>query len=102
MSQDIHELQEATAWDSEGRKLGFVGQVHRDRDTGRITWITVALGLLETKPRFVPMAGARVEGTDVFVAYDDETIKDSPEIDADPEEGLSAEQEAMLASHYGL
>lgn len=102
MSQDIHELQDATAWDREGKKLGFVGQVHKDRDTGRIAWITVSLGLLETKPRFIPMAGARVEGTDVFVAYDDEKIKDSPEIDADPESGLSPQQEAMLASYYGL
>jgi PRC-barrel domain len=102
MNQDIHELQDATAWDSEGHKLGLVGQVHRDRETGRIAWITVTLGLLETKPRFVPMSGARVEGTDVHVAYDGETVKESPEIDVIPGEGLSGEQEAELAAYYGL
>jgi hypothetical protein len=102
MTEDIHELQDATAWDSEGHKLGQVGQVHRDRGSGRIAWITVALGLLETKSRFVPMAGARVEGPDVHVAYDGDTIKDSPDLDINAEEGLSSEQEAELAAYYGL
>jgi hypothetical protein len=102
MSEDIRELQDATAWDSEGHKLGQVGQVHRDRESGRIAWITVTLGLLETKTRFVPMAGARVEGADVYVSYDGDTVKDSPDLDIHAEEGLTPEQEAELAAYYGL
>jgi hypothetical protein len=100
--QYIYELQDATAWDSKDHKLGLVGQVHRDKDTGRLAWITVALGLLETRAHFIPLAGARVEGTNVHVAYDHDTIKDSPEIDIDPEMGLSPEDEAKLSRYYGL
>jgi hypothetical protein len=104
MTQDetAHELQSATMWDSSGHRLGLVGQVHRDNETGQLAWLTVALGLAETRERFVPLAGARVEGSDVYVAYDHDTIKDSPDIDNLPDQGLSPADEEKLTRYYGL
>ncbi|NKX53927.1 PRC-barrel domain-containing protein [Arthrobacter mobilis] len=100
--ESAHELQEATLWDSTGHRLGLVGEVHRDKDTGRLAWLTVALGPADTRERFVPLTGARIEGTDVYVAYDHDTIKGSPDIDNAPEAGLSPEDEAKLHRYYGL
>lgn len=95
---DIHSLQQATVWDAAERKLGVVGQVHEDAVTGTITWITVGLGLADSREKFVPIAGARIEPHDVFVAYSHDTIKDSPSPAAS--EGLTPEEEAELRRYY--
>ncbi|MFD1213475.1 PRC-barrel domain-containing protein [Arthrobacter sp. GCM10027362] len=104
MTEDetVHELQDATVWDSSGHRLGLVGEVHRDKDTGRPAWLTVALGLAETRERFVPLTGARMEGKDVYVAYDHDTVQDSPAVGGEPETGLSPEEEETLNRYYGL
>jgi len=104
MSQDgtAHELQDATAWDSDGHRLGLVGEVHRDKETGKLAWLTVALGLMETGERFIPLAGARLEGTDVYVAYDHDTIRDSPTVGGDPGTPLTPGEEEELNRYYGL
>ncbi|NKX50806.1 PRC-barrel domain containing protein [Arthrobacter deserti] len=104
MTQDetAHELQDATMWDSAGNRLGLVGEVHRDNASGQLAWATVALGLMETRERFVPLAGARLEGTDVYVAYDHDTIRDSPAVGGEPGAPLTIEEEAELNSYYGL
>lgn len=102
--QDLHELQESTAWDMDGRKLGTVGQVHLDAATGRPAWISVPLGLFESREKLIPLAGARftagAQVGDIHVAYSEDTIKDAPEIDVD--KNLTPEQEAELRAHYGL
>jgi hypothetical protein len=96
---DVHALQQATVWDSDDRKLGVVGQVHQDPVTGTITWITVGLGLADSREKFVPVAGARIDKHDVFVAYSQDTIKDSPSPAAS--EGLTPQEDAELRRYYG-
>jgi hypothetical protein len=96
---DVHALQQATVWDNADRKLGVVGQVHQDPVTGTITWITVGLGLADSREKFVPINGARIEKHDVFVAYSHDTIKDSPSPAAS--DGLTPEEEAELRRYYG-
>ncbi|WP_243400554.1 PRC-barrel domain-containing protein [Arthrobacter sp. Bz4] len=51
---DIHDLQEATAWDADGEKLGEVSQVHLDARTGEPAFVTVGLGLFNTREHFIP------------------------------------------------
>ncbi len=97
---DINELQDATAWDSEGSKLGAVNEVHLERTTGAPGWVTVSLGLLNTREHFIPLAGSRFEGGDLHLGWTKDKISDSPEVASTKE--LSADEERMLGDYYGL
>lgn len=94
----MEELQTAIAWDANGEKLGNVTQVHLDGISGRPAWITVGLGLLDSREHFVPLTGARLDGDNLYVAVSRDKIKDSPAFKS--VEGLSAEQEDELRTYY--
>jgi hypothetical protein len=97
---EINELQDATAWDSDGTKLGVVNEVHLERATGLPGWVTVSLGLLNTREHFVPLAGSRFEGGDLHLGWTRDVIGDAPEVTSDKK--LSADEERMLGDYYGL
>lgn len=97
-SLEMEDLQTATAWDASGEKLGSVSQVHLDGLSGQPAWVTVGLGLLNTREHFVPLSGARLDGENLYVAVSKDAIKDSPDFTV--EEGLTAEQEASLRDYY--
>jgi hypothetical protein len=98
---ELHELQSATVWDSEGYKLGKVSQVFQD-PAGRPQWVGVALGLFNSSEKFIPLAGARRgEGdyaADLHVAHPKDTIENAPDV-ADPAL-LTPEEEEALNRHY--
>jgi uncharacterized protein (TIGR02271 family) len=100
---DITEMQ---AWegrnllDRDGDKIGSIGDVYVDAETGRPEWIAVTTGLFGSKVSFVPIAEAQAEGDDVRVPYEKSHVKDSPNVDADG--ALSPDEESRLYAHYGL
>ena len=97
--QDAEMYMGRTAVDSNGDKVGKVGQVYLDDQTGQPAWITVTTGLFGTKQSFAPLQGAVVEGEDVRLAVPKDLIKDAPNIDDD---GHMAESEQQaLFQHYG-
>lgn len=85
---------------SAGDKVGGIGQIYVDDTTGDPTWVTVKTGLFGTSESFVPLQGADIDGDDVRVGYDKDTIKDAPRVDADG--NISPEEEDRLYSYYGL
>lgn len=97
---EINQLQDATAWDSEGSKVGTVNEVHLEKTSGVPGWVTVTLGLLNTREHFVPLAGSRFEGGDLHLGWTRDKISDSPKVANDKE--LSADEERMLGDYYGL
>jgi len=98
--EQLRELTGATAYDSDGHKLGRIGQVYYDDNTDQPKWITVNTGLFGMNESFVPLQGAKFEGDRVTVAYDKATIKDAPNISGD--QHLDVEEEERLYRHYGL
>jgi uncharacterized protein (TIGR02271 family) len=90
----------ATAYDSDGDKLGKIGQIYYDDNTDQPKWITVNTGLFGMNETFVPLQGAKFEGDRITVAYDKATIKDAPNISG--EQHLDVEEEQRLYRHYGL
>ena len=94
----IHELQGSNVWAKDGERLGLVGQVHLDRATGVPEWITVALGLFDTRQHFVPLAGARRDEDDIFVNYSRQAVDESPQVD--PDGALSSAEETLLMDYY--
>jgi len=86
---------------SDGDKLGKVGQVYLDDETGKPEWATVQTGLFGNKESFVPLAQADLTDDGLSVPYAKDQVKDAPSVDV--EQGhLSPEEEAQLYRHYGL
>jgi sporulation protein YlmC with PRC-barrel domain len=83
---------------SGGDKVGKVGQVYLDDQSGQPSWVTVRTGLFGTQESFVPVSSADLVGQDVVVPYDKETIKGTPRVEADAT--LSPQEEKQLYSYY--
>jgi hypothetical protein len=79
-------------------KLGRIGQIYLDDETSEPTWVTVKTGLFGTSESFVPLNQARLEGDDIIVDYDKDTIKNAPRIDADGD--LTPREELELFRYY--
>ncbi|WP_395400628.1 DUF2382 domain-containing protein [Arthrobacter sp. UC242_113] len=85
---------------ADGDKIGSVGQVYADDADGQPTWVTVKTGLFGTSESFVPLQGARLEGSDVVVPYSKDQVKDAPRVETDGH--LEPSEEDRLFGHYGL
>ncbi len=83
---------------SDGEKIGALGQLYADDDTGEPTWVTVKTGLFGTSQSFVPVEGAHAQGDDLVVPYTKEHVNDAPRVDVDGH--LSPEEEDRLYTHY--
>jgi len=81
--EQLRELRDATAYDSDGDKLGPIGQLYFDDNTDQPKWITVKTGLFGMNESFVPLQGAQFGGDRVTLAYDKATIKDAPNVDGE-------------------
>ncbi|MDN5763612.1 MAG: PRC and DUF2382 domain-containing protein [Microlunatus sp.] len=81
-------------------KVGGIGQIYLDDDSGVPSWVTVKTGLFGSSESFVPLEGARVDGNDVHVRFDKDRIKDAPRVDADG--SITPEEEDRLYEYYGL
>jgi len=79
-------------------KVGRIGQIYVDDETSEPTWVTVKTGLFGTSESFVPLTQARLEGNDIIVEYDEDSIKNAPRIDADGD--LTPREELVLFRYY--
>jgi uncharacterized protein (TIGR02271 family) len=92
------------AVDPQGNKIGSVGQVYLDDNTGQPDWVTVNTGLFGLRENFVPLQGARIDGEDLVLPFDKDVVKDSPDIadashlDTDEEQSLYAYYERYLVN----
>jgi len=104
MSIDIDQLNQISdngqVITTDGEKAGSIAQVYVDDETGVPNWVTVKTGLFGTSETFVPIDSAHTDGQNLVVAYDKETIKAAPRIDADG--SISPEEETTLYRHYGM
>jgi sporulation protein YlmC with PRC-barrel domain len=83
-----------------GEKIGSVGQIYLDDQTGEPTFVTANTGLFGMSQSFVPLRGARVENGNVVVDFDKTTVKDAPRINDDG--SLSPAEEDQLYAYYGM
>jgi uncharacterized protein (TIGR02271 family) len=86
--------------DNDGDKIGSIGQIFLDDESGRPEWVTVKTGLFGGGESFVPLRDAEVAGDDLRVPYDKATVKDAPRI-SDSDGHLSEDEEATLYRYYG-
>jgi len=81
-------------------KIGKVGQVYLDDQTGQPDWATVNTGLFGTNESFIPLSDASFSGDRLRVPYDKDKVKGSPNVAADGH--LSPEEEQELYRYYGV
>ena len=89
-----------TVYSGEGDKIGKVGQVFLDDQTGRPEFLTVNTGLFGSSESFVPVEGASISGDGVSVPYGKDKVKDAPRVDLDGNH-LAESDERRLYEYYG-
>ena len=100
-SNQIDQVIGQPVYGSDRDKLGKVGTIYLDDETGKPEWATVQTGLFGTKESFVPIADADLTEAGLAVPYTKDQVKTAPQVDA--EQGhLSPGEEAELYRHYGL
>lgn len=67
-----------TVVDSDGEKIGTIGEIYEDPATSKPEWATVSSGLFGTKSNFVPLAGASPRGENVQANVTRDQVKDAP------------------------
>jgi len=97
---DLTGLGDGNVVTTSGDKIGSIGQVYLDDQTGDPSFVTANTGLFGTSQSFVPLQGATVRDGDIVVDYDKDTVKNAPRIDDDGK--LSPEEEDRLYEYYGL
>lgn len=96
----IQALYDAEVVDSEGHKVGGVGQVYLDDETGQPSWVTTKGGLFGTAETFVPLQGAQISPDRIAVPWTKEFIKDAPAPQA--EGHLDDTDQKNLFQYYSL
>ena len=101
IAQDqVQQIIGTTAYDSNGDKIGKVGQVYFDDNSGEPEWATVNTGLFGTSESFVPIRDAEFSGDRLTVHHDKDRVKDAPNVGDDGH--LSPDEERRLYDHYGV
>lgn len=99
--EQLNDVIGSTAYDSDGDKIGKIGNVYYDDETDQPKWLTVHTGLFGGNETFVPVQGSDVAGDGrVTVTYDKATVKDAPNVSADGH--LSPQEEEQLYRYYRL
>ena len=91
----------ATAYDADDNKIGKVGQVFLDDETGQPEFVTVNTGLFGTSESFVPVAEATWDGDRLVVPFSKDKVKDAPHVELDGRH-LDESEEQRLYEYYGL
>jgi uncharacterized protein (TIGR02271 family) len=82
-NDELQNMEGQTAVDVNGAKLGKIGHVYVDDQTGAPLWITISTGMLGTKESFAPLYGSRADGGNLQLAVTKDMVKDAPGVEAD-------------------
>src|ERR671920_2277202 len=99
--QDARSIMGATAYGSDGDKIGKVGQVFLDDQSGRPEFVTVNAGLFGTSETFIPVSGASFTGDRLEVPYTKDKVKGAPNVGVDSGH-LDESEEQRLYDYYGM
>ncbi len=96
--EDLQNMEGRTAVDSDGAKLGKIGQVYLDDQSGQPLWVTIHTGLFGTRESFAPLYGSRADGDDLRLAVTKALVKDAPGIESDGH--LEGDENEALYTYY--
>jgi uncharacterized protein (TIGR02271 family) len=91
----------STAYGQDGEKIGKVGQLFLDDQTGQPEFVTINTGFFGSSESFVPVADATFDGDRLVVPFDKDKVKDAPNVDLDGRH-LDESEEQRLYEYYGM
>lgn len=99
--QRLADLPGQTVYDSSDQKIGKIGRIWYDDETGQPEWTTVNTGMFGSSESFMPMSGLRSKARgQLRTSYSREQVRQAPHLD--PSSGhLDASEEDRLHAHYG-
>lgn len=100
-TDQINDVIGATAYGQDGDKIGTIGQVFVDQNTGEPEFATVNTGFFGTNESFIPLQRATFQDDRLTVPYSKDQVKDAPNVDVE-DQHLDESEEQRLYSHYGL
>jgi uncharacterized protein (TIGR02271 family) len=100
--ESIQNVLGSTAYDSAHEKIGRIGHVYVDRQTGQPEWMTVKTGMFGKRESFVPLEPAEVRDGEVVVPFEKKRVTNAPNVEANAAGNLSEQDEAQLYSYYGM
>jgi uncharacterized protein YrrD len=86
--------------DRDGKSVGYVETVFKDRASGKLEWLGVMTGTWRHHHRLVPASDVESSGTTVTVPWPKEQVEKAPEYE-DPDRPISEELERQAYRHYG-
>lgn len=95
---DVSALAGARVIDSEGARIGTVGQVVLSDDGDQPLFVTVRTARSGAAESYVPLQSAEFEGNTLQVAFDRETIRSAP--DLDPAGRITDDEQGTLFDYY--
>jgi uncharacterized protein (TIGR02271 family) len=95
---DVQNMIGRTAVDTEGAKIGKIGQVYLGDESGQPVWVTDHTDMFGTSEPFAPLHGSRVQGDQLVLAVSKQLVKDAPNVDGDGH--TSDEENDALHQHY--
>ena len=97
-TENLDNLEGRTAVDSDGAKLGKIGQIYVDDQSGQPLWVTISTGMFGKKETFAPLYGSRTSGDNLRLAVSKDMVKDAPGVD--PGGHISDEENETLYTYY--
>ena len=82
-TEELQNMEGQTAVDVNGAKLGKIGQIYVDDQTGQPLWVTITTGMFGTKQSFAPLYGSRSDGGALHLAVTKDMVTDAPGVEAD-------------------
>jgi uncharacterized protein (TIGR02271 family) len=95
----INEARGAPVYDAAGEKIGEVEEIFYEINTNRPEWVGIGTGFFGTKRVLVPLESAELREDGLYVPYEQDYVKDSPDIDSDE---ISEQTEQELYAYYQL
>lgn len=81
-TEELQSMEGQTAVDVNGAKLGKIGQIYVDDQTGQPLWVTITTGMFGTKQNFAPLYGSRSDGGDLHLAVTKDMVTGAPGVEA--------------------
>ena len=99
-TEELQDMEGRTAVDADGAKLGKIGQVYVDDQSGQPLWVTIHTGMFGTKESFAPLYGSRTTGDNLQLAVSKNMVQGAPGVEADGHIE-DAENEALYTYYDG-
>ena len=96
--ENLDNLEGQTASDVNGAKIGKIGQVYVDDQSGQPLWVTVNTGLFGTKETFAPLYGSSTSDNGLQLAVTKDMVKDAPGVE--PDGHISDSENDALYTYY--